>query len=218
MACARGSSWRRPAPSLLQSSTVINLALNFFSSFKTCTVLRLWPAKISIQLKVWELKHGNGYDGQRHNTVELFMFQSCLTVLGCAMMVERSDHCYHCLLGLIFIPPSLRSWPAKHHQHNLFIIIISITIIIITIISITSRERGSGGLLDLLTPIAAASALACLALALATPNWYTNTNKNTNINIQIYNTNTKANAKVNSNTSANGHKKKRDEVGVLIAY
>jgi len=33
------------------------------------------------------------------------------------------------------------------------------------------RDRGSGGLLNLLTPIAAASALACLALALATPNW-----------------------------------------------
>ena len=39
-------------------------------------------------------------------------------------------------------------------------------------IDVNTRTRGSGSLLDLVTPIAAASALACLTLALATPNWY----------------------------------------------
>ena len=42
----------------------------------------------------------------------------------------------------------------------------------IIMMDVNTRTRGSGSLLDLVTPIAAASALACLTLALATPNWY----------------------------------------------
>ena len=63
---------------------------------------------------------------------------------------------------------------------------LSITTIVTKMITMCSRDRGSGGLLNLLTPIAAASALACLALALATPNWYPNLATSIRLNWYIF--------------------------------